>query len=837
MRPSKNARKALHFSSKASICHNLRPSSEGFSPVSPPAPLSSVDFPGAKLIPGGIYRHPDGRTVVFAYIPDCLLIIDDEEVAYLRGIEGPCEAMVAVGGKIYLMRGEGRDALVLTTDGRNWHFRPAREFPAPFAIVRHDEGSISAELPPVVLDGAYSSRSLAMLPSDARRLGALMTDAYFSICDRAAARRTFIQPVIARYRLIGHDGRAIYLSAPVLIVPDSGVQLTSAAFTLGGSDFSVTGTTNMQAVSFSVGLQPLMPLGDSWNETVARVELLLSPQLHPLDENLEAVCTFGHFTSAEGSVSVTLPGAGSRGDSMMSDVMRPKVVGLLARLDTALIPVASAAFAPSSSTSVSLPGADRPFHDDFPDCKSSLKALRKILASPLPSQTAEAIALSTLSLPHTFSAAHAAAGADIVAYASLSANRFAGWLAPEFSVADSHLASSEIVESACRVIFADGSSRVRRMPMPKSSLGPLSPLVCYPSADAQAIEFYHGTRFVRLALSSDPSGRFAFCLSPDLKPFDLPEGSQSSAIPSEDARPLSYPWLVAVAEADDPLCLTAAVTSAKSNIMSLVTSAGSSGTLDSGTARFYLFGRGGVDSLTVSSSRSRVSLRHLDSRPLKAAAAVTPVASGVAAVVGDELVKLSGQRLTTLCHIPDVCAIGWDSKRDEIVCCHSLDAPSPSRAASLLSGRECETFYPDATVVSVDAKYCYTRSMPEISSAMSVAGLFVGFTQSGRLLDLLSEDDMVADCIYSCRIALDFADASQMSVEIPLRGNISDGVAEFHADCGAFPSTALLLASFLIDGNLPHLPPLSVFMPHTHALTLTLRFSASPSSAILTLKP
>jgi len=836
MRPLEFRGRTIKSIGDTNLCHNLRParSGGGLVPVGQPRRMTAGDFPGAELLPGGEYVHPDGHVTLFLSVKKCrLLCIEDGSAYYLKDYGDDPEAIVMVGDTLLVMVGEGKVPMELYRDGGRWDWRRQADIPEPLCIVRKDEGDISATIDARSLGGVYSSRSTSLTAADARELRDAVTDAYRSVGDRAMAKRVFFQPVVARYRLRGHDGRTLYESAPVIIAPDNGCQLTSATFTLTGGNFSQTSAATLTARTFSLSLSQAEPLSAWWRDAVMSVELLVSPQLHPLEESREPHYVFGRFTATSGSLTVMLPGFD--GVSHPATV-RSQVAGLLGRLDGVLEPAGSARYDPTKGANGEWTGLGRPFYSDRRDTMADVKALRSALSLPILSLSAEAIALRKLSAPHSFNASVTAGGGDLVAFASLSASRFRGWLPVEFMILDPHSGETQAVDSACRVMFADGSSRVRNLQVSGSGIGALSPLIVYPSADAVAVELYHGDRFMRFDLVPDPSGRMAFWLADEVKPVDLPAAAGNQPVPVESPLPVRFPGLVAVAPASLPLIPSAAVASTSGNPVAIVAAPGVSGGWDSGAGRFYLFGRGGIAALTINSARSRATVRHLDGRPVESRPAVCPVGNAVAAIAGGDLVSVAGQRVTTLRAFVGAGAIGWNSRHDEIICCYTPDFPCPENF-TLLSGTEPEPLFPDAVALNSGGNSLVSRSLPRFSSWLSTPDGFWACTADGAVCNVLDESDEPVDSAFSARKEfgprMSDRRAMRRLVEVPFRGEAEACTVEIHADNGGGPAMAMPVVSYEFAGRLPHLPPFQILAPHAHALNLTLRIRARPSALVL----
>ena len=837
MRPLEFCGKTIRSVNDNNICHNLRQSSSGrgLVPVGQPGPMTPGDFPRAKLLPGGEYVHPDGHITLFLRDVCRLLCIENGHSSYLEDFGDDPEAIVTVGDTMLVMMGEGKIPMELYHDGKKWNWRRQPEAPDPISIVRKDEGVISAEIDSRSLSGVYSSRSSSLTSRDARELSDAMVDAYCSIGDRATSGRVFFQPVIARYRLRGHDGRILFSSAPVIIAPSDGPQLTSVTFTLSGSNFSLTSAATLSARTFSLGLRCEGELSERWCQAVGSVELLVSPQLHPLEESRGATHFFGRFSATTGSVTMMLPGVGAGGGTSVGIGLRPQVAVILGRLDSVLEPIGATRYDALDSE---WSGFDHPFYSGHRDLMSDIKAMRSALSLPLPNRDDDVAVVSRMSMPHILNASVAASGGDLVALASLTAVRFGGWLPVELMTVDTRSAQAGEVSTACKVIFSDGSSRVRSMSLVNPGLGGLSPLMSYPSPDAVAVELHQDGRFMRFDLVPDPSGCMSYWLSDELKPVDFSAAEESHSSPRESPLPMRFPGLVAVARASLPLSPLAVTQNSAGDSVAIEVAPGVSGGWDGGAGRFYLFGRGGIQALTVNSGRKRISLRHLDGRPVESREAVCPTSEGVAAIAGGDLVSVSGQKVRTLRPYVEATALGWNPRHEEIICCYNADYPCPENfTLPPRLGMNPEPLFPAALVLSLDGRLIGSRSLPEMTSWRSTATGFRACGADGVVYDMLDETDGAVDAVFFSRKELGtrFSDrrAARRLVSLPLIGEVDDATVDIHADSGGGPAMSDPMASYRLSGLIRHLPPFQILFPHAHAISLTLRFTARPSAVRL----
>lgn len=520
------------------LCHNLRPTADGsLTPVAAPNPIVDDPIPGAHILPGGRISAPDGEKWLFVEQDGQLVGSNGRIYLIFDQFHGTPTGIITVGERHLVMMGD--DAAPLWLDhniDEIWKLTPADSLPEPLAVTRTDSATVSTEVGGIDLSGVYNSRSTHLTEADVAKVTRLMTDAYESLALSAARRSLYIQPIIARYRLIGYDERPLYLSAPVLIAPDSGRQFTAVGFTLTGANFSTLSTETVSADAFGLQLRPCERLTDGWGRVVKRAELLVSPQLHPLRPDLLADYRFGSFSATAGELRVTTPGISIAESQAVAAAaagshLRCQVESILACIDSAatLAHAGTARFS-SSSADTGLTTSVQPL---IPSLTDEIAALEKIIL-------------------------------------------------------------------------------------------------------------------------------------------------RSRHLPAATPRQLRYPGTVVVSSVADPLRPLAVTEIADRTPVAVRAAPGNVGGWDSGSARFYVFGSGGVRSMSVNSARTRLTARTLDRRPVGSSTAVCDISDGSTAVIaGGDLLGLTAQKVVTL--RPDIGAehLGWNPLRQELICFHTADCICP----------------------------------------------------------------------------------------------------------------------------------------------------------------
>lgn len=810
------------------ICHNLRPPLRrtGLEAVCPPAEIPlGLPMPGLRLLPGGRIDSPDGRKWLAMEHEGRLVCHDGTRSVMLPDAPGRPSGIVTCAGRYLVLMGADEAPMWLqadTDDGWTWH--SAADMPEPFALVRNDESPLSVTVGGVELRGAYTSRSTLLSAADTRTVGRLVGDAYRSIAESAVQRQVYFQPVIARYSLVGHNGELLYVSAPVMVMPPDGQQLLGVDFLLGGTGFSTISVERMTASAFTLRLKPCIPLSGQWLETVSRVVLSVSPQLHPFDGTDNAPHRFGSFSATSGSLHVGLPGLNDVVSALGGEGSRLRSLteAVLASLSESLRPCATFGF---DSSACEWQGISRPVRTPSPGLDAELSDLRRLQAvSHTPLGQDESV-MASVDIPHCLCAGVADTGGDSIAYAGVSATRFRGWLPCGFVIANPSPGDDfpEAVPVAVKIVFADGSSCVRSATVSSFRLGALSPLLTYPSADAVRMELFYERYFLRVELRPDPSGRFAYWLSDDGLPVVMIRDRPAFILPAGASRQRPLPSTVVLASVSQPLRPLALTQTSESRPVALMAVSGSTGGWDAGSARFYLFGKNGVQSVTANSTRSRLTARTLDTRVVGSRDSVCSLGgNSVAVLAGDDLVRITGQSVVTLRSF--VCAerLARDAVRNELICFYGHEKPCPENFM-LAEGDNLSPLFPDAVVHDYKGRMLYSRSFPSLSSLLDDGQCIWATDDGGRLYNLsASRTDAYVDIAYRSSVASPSSTPGIYGFEIPVFGEITGGTVEIRADNGAGVTRSNLLTSLGLSGEVVHLPPLSVFACHSHNFILSI---------------
>ncbi|MDE5786087.1 MAG: hypothetical protein K2H98_06080 [Duncaniella sp.] len=627
-------------------------------PVGPPASCGRA--PGALL--GAVAC--DGRDVIVSSAGDRIFITDPAKDApvEIAAHDGEITAGVGVDGGM-LLTGDhaGTSPCRLDVDyytGAATLDTPLPRHGAP-RLVRVDDGVLSRPMPARKLKGIYSRTAHIIEHDDMHDLTADYAEAYCDLCDLAAARSRYIQPVIARLTARDARGTIVYRSAPVMISPASGVQLLEVERTLGGQDFNEAGGVTLQAVPFSIGICFPAEVPAAWRSRVATLEVETTSQLHPVSLKLPSAVRVSVSASGSATLAVTAPGAdtASGGVAGEGSIMRRRVESLLGQQEKAF---AVARTMPFPSVPAPVSGI---FRAAGADCRAEAMAVSD--ARPADAENAsDQPAAWMMNYPHTFSAACGAAGGGMVMWGCVTTRLFDGYTVAEQSISISPATSAQPTTSI--VTLADGRMLVDSVTETSAVSAELSPLIVYPHPAAVKVTIITGTKKWEAPLRPTPCRRMAYALASDLKPVRPSVEQGMHIVPEGSSVTERYPSAVAVAPLSSPLDIVAAATAGDGRITAVTPVLRSGSSLDISRRQFYVFTRRGIMAVSVAGNPARITPVLLDHRPVMMAQSVAESADGVLAIAGEDLVMVSGNKVATLLVNTGPCSVGRCGRYGEI---------------------------------------------------------------------------------------------------------------------------------------------------------------------------
>lgn len=793
-------------------CVNLRPDSNGdLGAVGNPRVM--VSLPGAVPVEGGIYTLPDGTTVTIVLHEGALKAVSStgriSVIVSAEKLKDAPECILPVDSGIIVMFANSRpqryDCTSGPSSGNPLSWTPVELFPElpPLMFTRYDMGRIGVDIPEFTLKSSYTTTTQSLGDEDAAKVDSVMRDAYIRLSDSALLRGWYIQPVFARYRLVGRDGRTLYTSAPVIVAPDSGLQGVTVNFTFTGDGFRRMELSRMRANAFIPSITWTRQPDSVWYKLVRSIEVEVTPQLHPYSATLPGTTSRVSSTATQLVLAATLPG-------VCPDQPFAAPGSRMAGMVTAILDHPDRAFHPDSSIAGSTA-----------EEMANLARINKYAgANPVELSDLEV----GLSAPNSFTAKSVARSGDVIVWGGLKAIPFDGYSLPEMGIlATSHF---EPTPTATHVTMRDGSSVVRAVVSVDRRATALSPLIVYPSPDAVSVTLLSGNDAITLPLVPSPCRRFAYYLDPALKPIEFNEFRDGFAVPSAAPALREYPSAIVSAMSGSPVTPCAVTRGDDTAVLSLQASVRRSNSITAPSSLFYVFSAGGISTLSLSENRMRLALRGLDKRSVKSPQAVTPIPGGVAALAGGALITISGSgsNVHTLLSQCEAEVLAWVNRYGELWCIHP--ASSADDPAAEVPARS-------VTIISADGRVRYTREGIGVTSVMSDGAVARLFTPGGDILDPYDETDTPVTIRHASGLKHSYRQNMEITVRAGLYGDELNGSIEVGSSAGAPGQPSHLLCRYDIKGdNHTHPHVMKMRVPQGGRLHLTVSATTPTPSTL-----
>ncbi len=541
-----------------------------------------------------------GGKLVVADTENYLYTLDlNADSASPTGLHLPGEADCAVAtgpDEAVVMTPAGPMRLTAADQSVRLHYG-APEYP-PVSLRAVQVGAVSAQVQRRKLSATFTSEQ-RLSKADADALVDDYRSAYLRMAADAAANAAFLQPVLARYRLLDRYGAVLFTSPAVLLSLPCVTQCAGPAEVACSPVDGYASAYDMVLSTWRIEVDlPAQPaLG------VAAVQVLVSPQFHPIGGG-GGVCTLVREGGGY-KARVVLPGT-SAGIGVSSRGTEALLMAAVARMDAIAVP-AMRISNPFEGTARSVEVAYAP----AADADAAAEALRKALEAPCAYTEPEKVLLSA---PHSFSADCGASDGIITAWGNPTVLRFMGWHPAIFAAG----VTDEAWTSAVTVRFADGRRVTHRFGGPTGAPATFSPVLSYPAPDATSmsvvIESGGMVRRFDCALVPDASGRQAVYVAPGGKPV-VPEPADDAGFDEECDDSVDLPGMVAFAPAHSPLAVRDCVHVGCGAVMAIAATPGSEQSWEVGRSRFFAACAGGVVSVSAPASGSgRVSVRIVDQR-------------------------------------------------------------------------------------------------------------------------------------------------------------------------------------------------------------------------------
>lgn len=631
-------------------CHNLRfaklPTGETIlRPVGPPSSVASGSWrPLVAVTPS------DGRRRLIVASGNNIgeIFVDRSDISALTS-GASVNVIVTLTSEPQCAVAENSDLIIMTADGPStWHVGndgvwspvdPA-SWPA-LSLIAVDDADCEAVVAPRTLSAYYPDRSHQLRDVDRRALTSDLCRAYSDVALQAAASGAMCAPSLMRYRLIGHDGSTLWVSPPLLVGASDPDRLTRP-ITVGSSDRRTLDAFTLSARSWHLRVASHASVPAAMAASVSRIELLATPQFHPLAPSGEASFTVVAEAGSNAMLRITLPGAGRAIAPANGAAAAARLRGALGTVDSLerVVAVIQGPLLEGAAIDVS-PALSCLARSVAAECQTLDRALAAEV--PAPDDT-----LSAISAPHSFSARSGASSAGYALWGDLDALRFDGYPVESFAA---ERAGQGAWHGSVAVSFASGDEQVVNVSSGNNGAPTqFNPVLSYPAPDAVAMTLTVSAggvvRTATLPLTPDPAGRRSVYVHPSFAPFGLASVAPAFVVPPVRRLSRPLPSFVAVtASRASPL---AVATVGDGRVGDIFVAARSRSSWDFSRPRFTVFSDTGTFTVTHNHSRSpSLSVSQIDSRRVKPGAACE-CSGQLLALAGSSLVEVGVSRLKTL---------------------------------------------------------------------------------------------------------------------------------------------------------------------------------------------
>ena len=492
---------------------------------------------------------------------------------------------------------------------------------------------------PVKLSGASSGNAGSQLTAnDARTLTDALLHAYDALESQARTLGACFQPLLARCRVLDAAGNTLSTGPTVMVAPASGVNATDAVVQSSADSMASLTGSSLSATAFRIGFNAPAALPAPWNRLAARLVVEVSDQLAPADRSSLAVHGIVRDrVSGVSTVTSRVPGLGDH-----TGVSRAR----FRRLGCAL------AAAPMRT----VVEYSYPFAGGIAPEGSTVTVDATAEGTPAPAAGEVAPGRRTYSAALQLD--------NITVLCNPRTETFRGW-APESFITRRSDSSTGNWRCAISVkIASPGGDTVVCREIHGTGHAPeaFAPMLSYPSADAVEIAIdltgAAGHRSGLYQLAAVPGAQLAVWASPGLEPF-LPPAATVYAPPTSTVTPATVEQGVAEIHSSADMRRTLSRRRiARSRICAVAPAPRGHSGWDFSRAKLLFFSEEGTTLSTIDAEGSFRATSRVDRRPVRSPLAVCHASdsagAAIAAIAGDDLVVISGQRARTLCHLADI---------------------------------------------------------------------------------------------------------------------------------------------------------------------------------------
>lgn len=568
-------------------------------------------------------------------------------------VEREVYAAFATDGVVTLLTSEGA-MYYLVDPGTATATRIDTDTPPPaIAIVAAETSERSASFGASTLHGPYVHGEGRLTPVDRQYLTSDVLRAYRDLISVAADYGEMIQPSLMRYRMVDSRGEALYESPTVLVSADAGFQVLGSVSMGVSTDRSTRNGSTLYAKGYKPALMLTSEPDTVWAKRVEAIEVLASPQIHPID--FEGECD-GRVMSTD-AITFTLPGAG--GIEGESEYLR-SLVGRMVELSEQTMRVVARIERPFGPRGLTLGTRQRLNVLRMADARAEWRQQQRLLA--LHNYPAGGVIERFVS-PHRFTASSVARAGAVLLYANPVQLPFAGHSLESMAArfVDGAWSASVVV-----TLGDDGEQVVWSGSGTGKCPHGISPVLSYPSQRATSMTIYFTDPTGRsyrheMPLTAVPGRELAYYVHPGLKPWNLTNMVSGWSLPETTAKPRPLEGYVVAALTPRPHTLLSALKVSAAPIKALTAASRSASAFDFGKSHFYAASVWGICSIATSGTSILASASLIDRRGVSSPSMMTVGAACSYALASGDLLELSGNRTTVLARNVAAQGIGWSS--------------------------------------------------------------------------------------------------------------------------------------------------------------------------------
>lgn len=690
MKPSSAIRvplRAISADGHTIRCHNILESPASVDGVPGLIPVAATQTaigrnlkPMAGLtLPSGVgctlLRSPD------ASVPASLFVQTGSGLTAIgEGLSTPLCAVADGCGWLVMTAGGRLQIESADSSGEEWDIRPLGTQPPDIRLAAVAAGELTGQTPPMTIRDVDFSRDAPYIPESGldSLSGALLT-LYGSLCDRATGNNAWIQPVIARYRLLDSAGNAIFTSEPALMTTDGWqcCETLTAECSKPADGTLAVPPMMLRASMFTIELS-VVSLG-AYASAADSIEICITPQIHPVETDALPPYRIVRAATASPALAIALPGTtASLADN--SAARARDLIRIVARMDAAC--TRAAAFSTAVDSRHEVRNATQ---QSF---ATETALIRRILARNVSSgsEPARSTLLQSVAPQHSFIARSVATAGDAVLWADITTLP-----GPASLPTTPHTSGNEETEwtGNMRVTMADGTAVDTLIGYPMPMPAGLPPLVSYPDPKAVRIDIWinnidsSAISHAGVDLTTSEDGSRAISLNPSLKPTPATpwDGTSFPEAPAAGfATGRRYPGALVSARADAPGYPLGALLLTPAPVAAVLPSVKSQSSWDFTRTHFHVFSPAGIFSVGLPADRSRIASSLTDPRGVCSSGLAVFTGSGIVALTDSrQLLRICGSRTTTILDSANAASIGWEATGNSLW----LDTPEGLRIISL----------------------------------------------------------------------------------------------------------------------------------------------------------